>query len=38
MYLQVQMPQNGTKKIFSDKQRTNKVPQMFLEVKVLRQR
>ena len=38
MYLQVQMPQNGTNKIFSEKQRTDKVPVMFLEVKVLREK
>ena len=37
MYLQVQMPQNGTKKIFSDKETTNKALLMFLDIKVLRQ-
>ena len=29
------MPQNGTEKIFSDKQTTNKVALMFLDLKVL---
>ena len=38
MYIQVQMPQNGTKKIFIDKQLNKEVPPMFLDVKVLRQR
>ena len=37
MYLQVQMPENGTKKIFSNKQTTDNVPLMFLDVKVLMQ-
>ena len=38
MYLQIQMPQNGTKKIFSKKQTTRKVPLLVLDVKVLKQR
>ena len=32
MYIQVELPQKGTKTIFSDKQRTTKVPLMFLDV------
>ena len=35
MYLQVKMLQNGTKNVFSDEQTTNKVPLVFLDVKVL---
>ena len=35
MYLEVKMPQNDRKKIFRDKQTTNKVPLMFLDAKVL---
>ena len=38
MYFIVQIPQNGTKKIFRDKQTTNKIPLMFLDVKVLMER
>ena len=38
MYIQTQMPQSGTKNIFSNKETTNKVPLMFLNVKVLKQR
>ena len=38
MYLQVQMLENGIKKIFSGKQTTNKVALMFLDIKVLTQR
>ena len=32
------MPQNGAKKVFREKKTNNKVPLMFLEVKLLRQR
>ena len=32
------MQENGTKKIFRDKDTTNKVPLMFLDVKVLTKR
>ena len=32
------MKQNGTKKIFNDKQTANKAPMMFLNFKVLRQK
>ena len=32
------MPEGGRKNIFKDKQTTNKVPVMFLDVKVLRER
>ena len=36
MYFQVKMPQNGSKKkTFRDKQTTNKVPRMFLDVKLI---
>ena len=38
MYLQVKMPQNHRKNIFKDKQTTNKVPVIFLDVKVLTER
>ena len=38
MYLQVQMPENGRKKIVSDKETTNKVLLMFSDIRVLRQR
>ena len=36
--LQVQMPQNGTNKIFSNKQGNDKGPLIFLEVKLIRKR
>ena len=35
MLFQVKTPENGTKNIFRDKQTTNKVLLMFLDVKVL---
>ena len=35
MYLKVKMPENGRKNVFKGKQTTNKVPLMFLDVKVL---
>ena len=35
MHFEVKMPQNGRKNIFRDKQTKNKVPLMFLDVKVL---
>ena len=35
MYLQVKIPENGRKNVFRDKQTTNKVAVMFLDVKVL---
>ena len=35
MYFQVKMQENGTKNIFRDKQTTNKVALIFLDVKVL---
>ena len=38
MYLQVKMPENGRKNIFRNKEITNKVPLMFLDVKVLTER
>ena len=38
MYFQVKMPGKGRKNIFRDKQTTNKVPLMFLDVKVLTER
>ena len=38
MYLQVKKPQNGRKKIFRDKQTTNKVPLMVLDIKLLTER
>ena len=38
MYLQVKMPENGRKNVFSDKQTTNKLPLMFLDAKVLTQK
>ena len=38
MSLQVEMPQNGTKKIFSNKKTTSKVPLMFLNFKVVTER
>ena len=37
MYIQVQMPQNGTENIFRDNRKTKKVTLMLLDVKVLRQ-
>ena len=36
MYLEVQIPENGGKKVFSYKQTNNKVALMFWEVKLLR--
>ena len=38
MHLEVKMPENSRKKIFEDKQITNKVWLMFLHVKVLMER
>ena len=38
MHLLVKMQENGRKSMFSDKQTINKVPLMFLDVKVLRER
>ena len=38
MYFQVESPENGTKNIFRDKQTTKKVPLMFLDVKVVKER
>ena len=35
MYLQVKIPENGRKNVFRDKQTTNKVSVVFLDVKVL---
>ena len=35
MYLQVKVLENGTKNVFSDEETTNKVPLLFLDVKVL---
>ena len=32
------MPQNGKKKVFREKQTTNKVPLMLLDVKLLKER
>ena len=36
MHFQVKMPENGRKNIFREKETTNKVPLMFLDVKCLR--
>ena len=38
MNLQVKMPENNRKEIFRDKQTTNKVLLMFLDVKMLTER
>ena len=38
MYFQVEIPESGTKNIFRDKQTTKKVPLMFLDVKVVKER
>ena len=38
MHFQVKMPQNGGENIFIDMQTTNKVPLIFLEIKVLTER
>ena len=38
MHFQVKRRGNGTKNIFRDRQKTNKVPLMFLDVEVLRER
>ena len=35
MHFEVKMPENDRKNIFRDKQTTNKVPLMFLDVRVL---
>ena len=35
MHIYVETPKNDRKTIFRDKQTTNKVPQMFLEVQVI---
>ena len=37
MYLHVEMSENGRKNVFRDEQTTNKVPLVFLDVKVLTQ-
>ena len=38
MHFKVKMPENDRKNIFRDKQTTNKVPLMFLDVRVLTER
>ena len=38
MHFQVKMPENGRTNIFRDNQTTKKVPPMFLDVKVLKDR
>ena len=38
MQFEHKMPENATKNIFREKQTTNKVPLMFLDVKVLMER
>ena len=38
MYVQVKVPENGKKNIFRDKETTNKIPLMFLDVNVLTKR
>ena len=38
IHFQVKMPENGRNKIYRDKQTTNKVPLMFLDVKLLTER
>ena len=38
MPFQVKIPQNDMKNVFRDKQTTNKVPLVFLDVKVLTER
>ena len=38
MYLQVEKQETGTKKVFRDKERTNKVSPIFLDLKVLTER
>ena len=38
MSFQVKMPENGRKKIFREKETRNKVPLMFLDIKVLTER
>ena len=38
MHFQMEMPENGRKNIFQDKQTTNKAPQTFFDVKVLTER
>ena len=38
LYLVMKIPENGTKKVFRDKQVPNKVPLLFLDVKMLRQK
>ena len=35
MHFEHKMPENGRNNIFRDKQATNKVPLMFLDIKVL---
>ena len=37
MYLQVKIPENGTRNVFSDEQPTNQLPLFFFDVKVLTQ-
>ena len=38
MYLQVKIPENGTKNVFRNKHTTGKVPLIILEVKALTER
>ena len=38
MHFQVKIPENRKKTTFREKQKTNKVPLVFLDVKVLRER
>ena len=38
MHFQFKIPENGRKNIFRDKETTNMVPLMFLDVKVLTER
>ena len=38
MNFKVKTPKNGRKNIFRDKKTTNKLPRMFLDVKVLTER
>ena len=35
MYFEVEIPENGTKNMFRDKETTKKVPLMFLDVKLV---
>ena len=38
MYFKVEIPESGTKNMFRNRQTTNKVPLMLLDVKVLAER